>query len=78
MLIGCDGVNSVVAKWLGFEKPVFTGRSAFRGYADFKSGHAFKPESRQFVGKGVRSGFFPCDDHIVYWFLTWFPSSPGN
>ena len=78
MLIGCDGVNSVVAKWLGFEKPVFTGRSAFRGYADFKSGHAFKPEFRQFVGKGVRSGFFPCDDHIVYWFLTWFPSSPGN
>ncbi|XWS67720.1 hypothetical protein CRYUN_Cryun04dG0029700 [Craigia yunnanensis] len=76
VLIGCDGVNSVVAKWLGFEKPAFTGRSAFRGYADFKSGHAFKPEFRQFVGKGIRSGFLPCDDHIVYWFLAWFPSSP--
>ncbi|XVF00854.1 hypothetical protein REPUB_Repub04eG0037800 [Reevesia pubescens] len=76
VLIGCDGVNSVVAKWLGFEKPSFTGRSAFRGCADFKTGHGFKPEFRQFIGKGVRSGFLPCDDHNVYWFLTWFPTSP--
>ncbi|XP_022763031.1 monooxygenase 2-like [Durio zibethinus] len=76
VLIGCDGVNSLVAKWLGFEKPAFTGRSAFRGYAKFDSGHGFKPEYRQFIGKGVRSGFLPCDDHIVYWFVTWVPSSP--
>ncbi|XVF67961.1 hypothetical protein PTKIN_Ptkin10aG0164100 [Pterospermum kingtungense] len=75
VLIGCDGVNSVVANWLGFKKPVSTGRSAFRGYADFKTGHGFKPEFRQFMGKGVRSGFLPCDDYHVYWFLTWFPTS---
>ncbi|KAF2302090.1 hypothetical protein GH714_032535 [Hevea brasiliensis] len=30
VLIGCDGVNSVVAKWLGFKTPVFTERSAIR------------------------------------------------
>ncbi|KAL6218024.1 hypothetical protein ACLB2K_011241 [Fragaria x ananassa] len=30
VLVGCDGVNSVVAKWLGFKPLVFTGRSAIR------------------------------------------------
>ncbi|KAM5562581.1 hypothetical protein ABKV19_017674 [Rosa sericea] len=33
VLVGCDGVNSLVAKWLGFKPPVFTGRSAIRGSA---------------------------------------------
>ncbi|OMO92734.1 Monooxygenase, FAD-binding protein [Corchorus olitorius] len=73
VLIGGDGVNSVVAKWLGFEKPVFTGRSAIRGTAKFEGGHGFGPKFRQFVGKGVRSGFLPCDDDTVYWFMTWTP-----
>ncbi|XP_039039207.1 monooxygenase 2-like [Hibiscus syriacus] len=75
VLIGCDGVNSVVAKWLGLEKPVFTGRSTVRGYTKFKGGHGFGPEFRQFVGKGVRSGLLPCNDENVYWFLTWTPST---
>nr|CAD1835738.1 unnamed protein product [Ananas comosus var. bracteatus] len=30
VLIGCDGVNSIVAKWLGLKKPSFSGRSATR------------------------------------------------
>ncbi|XVF67959.1 hypothetical protein PTKIN_Ptkin10aG0164000 [Pterospermum kingtungense] len=75
VLIGCDGVNLVVAKWLGLQKPVFTGRSAIRGYTNFKGGHGFGPKFRQFIGKGVRSGFLPCDDETVYWFLTWTPTS---
>ncbi|XP_039054850.1 monooxygenase 2-like isoform X1 [Hibiscus syriacus] len=75
VLIGCDGINSVVAKWLDLKKPAFTGRSAIRGNANFKGGHGFEPKFRLFVGKGVRSGFLPCDDENVYWFLTWTPSS---
>ncbi|OMO92733.1 Monooxygenase, FAD-binding protein [Corchorus olitorius] len=76
VLIGGDGVNSVVAKWLGFEKPVLTGRSAIRGTAKFEGGHGFAPKYRQFVGKGVRSGFFTCDDDTVYWFMTyWTPDT---
>ncbi|MBA0848304.1 hypothetical protein Goshw_000323 [Gossypium schwendimanii] len=75
VLIGCDGVNSVVAKWLGFDKPVFTGRSAIRGSANFKGGHGFGLKFRQFLGKGLRSGFLPCNDENVYWFLTWIPST---
>ncbi|KAE8654344.1 putative 26S proteasome non-ATPase regulatory subunit 3-like [Hibiscus syriacus] len=30
VLIGCDGINSVVTKWLDLKKPAFTGRSAIR------------------------------------------------
>ncbi|KAK8314861.1 hypothetical protein V6Z12_D01G200300 [Gossypium hirsutum] len=75
VLIGCDGVNSVVAKWLGFKKPVFTGRLAIRGYTNFKDGHGLGPKFRQFVGKGLRFGFLPCNDEDFHWFLTWTPST---
>ncbi|KAK0582004.1 hypothetical protein LWI29_020344 [Acer saccharum] len=75
VLIGCDGVNSVVSKCLGFKPPSFTGRSAIRGYTEFKGGHGFEPKYMQFVGKGTRSGFFPCDDQIVYWYFTWSSTS---
>ncbi|KAL5856133.1 hypothetical protein ACOSQ3_005967 [Xanthoceras sorbifolium] len=75
VLIGCDGVNSVVAKWLGFNTPSFTGRSAIRGCTDFKGSHGFEPKFLQFSGKGIRAGFIPCDDQIMYWFFTWSPSS---
>ncbi|KAE8687031.1 zeaxanthin epoxidase [Hibiscus syriacus] len=75
VLIGCDGVNSVVAKWLGFKKPTFTGRSSIRGNANFKGGHGFGTTFRQFFGNGVRSGLVPCDDENVYWFFTWTPAT---
>ncbi|RDX64899.1 Monooxygenase 3, partial [Mucuna pruriens] len=39
VLIGCDGVNSVVAKWLGFKKASFTGRYAIRGCAEVDGSH---------------------------------------
>ncbi|XP_075675208.1 monooxygenase 2-like [Castanea sativa] len=70
VLIGCDGVNSVVAKWLGFKAPTFIGQAAIRGCVNFKSNHGFEPKSFQFFGKGFRSGFLPYDDTSIYWFLT--------
>ncbi|KAM4089419.1 hypothetical protein ACB094_07G150100 [Castanea mollissima] len=70
VLIGCDGVNSVVAKWLGFKAPTFTGRAAIRGCVNFKSNHGMDPKFFQFFGKAFRSGFLPYDDNGVYWFLT--------
>ncbi|XP_050365480.1 monooxygenase 3-like [Argentina anserina] len=55
VLVGCDGVNSVVAKWLGFKPPVFTRRSAIRGSAEFKSSHEFDPIMMQFTGNGRKN-----------------------
>ncbi|XP_022685490.1 monooxygenase 2 isoform X2 [Setaria italica] len=74
VLIGCDGVNSVVAKWLGLPKPILSGRSATRGLAEYPAGHCFGPEILQFIGQGFRSGVLPCSDTSVYWNYTWYPS----
>ncbi|KAK3412741.1 hypothetical protein EUGRSUZ_I01440 [Eucalyptus grandis] len=76
-LIGCDGVNSAVAKWLGFKKPAFVGRSALRGCVYYDHSHSFEPKFFQFFGEGVRSGFIPCDDKTIDWFFT-FDSSSKN
>lgn len=75
VLVGCDGVNSVVAKWLGLEEPVNSGRSAIRGLAEFPDGHGFEPKFHVHFGGGVRFGFLPCDDKFLYWFCTFTPSA---
>lgn len=75
VVVGCDGVKPVVAEWLGFKRPASVGRSAIRGYADYKGSHGFEPKSQQFFGKGIRTGFIPCDDQTVYWYFTWTNSS---
>ncbi|KAK3412745.1 hypothetical protein EUGRSUZ_I01443 [Eucalyptus grandis] len=78
VLIGCDGVNSAVAKWLGFKKPAFAGRSAIRGCVYYDHSHSFEPKFFQFFGEGVRFGFIPCDDKTVYWFFTFYSSSKNE
>ncbi|XP_020094335.1 uncharacterized protein LOC109714230 [Ananas comosus] len=75
VLIGCDGVNSIVAKWLGLKKPSFSGRSATRGLAEFPNGHGFQPEFLQLFGEGFRAGLLPCSEQSLYWFFTWTPSA---
>ncbi|XP_040861940.1 monooxygenase 2 isoform X4 [Glycine max] len=75
VLIGCDGINSVVAKWLGFKEASFTGRYVIRGYKKLMNNHGLEPKFMHYFGKGFRSGVMPCDDNTVYWFLTWTPTS---
>ncbi|KAA0049774.1 zeaxanthin epoxidase [Cucumis melo var. makuwa] len=75
VLIGCDGVKSVVAKWLGFKAPAFTGRCAVRGCLQRESNHNFGRKASLYVGEGVRAGIIPCDDKTLYWFFTWTPSA---
>ncbi|EEF32315.1 monooxygenase 2 isoform X1 [Ricinus communis] len=70
VLIGCDGVHSVVAKWLGLSEPIHSGRSAVRGLAVYPQGHGFKQEVNQFVDVGKRAGFVPLNDKELYWFLS--------
>ncbi|KAL9262834.1 Monooxygenase 3-like protein [Drosera capensis] len=71
VLIGCDGVNSVVGKWLGFKKPALDGRCEIKGYASFKEGHGLGPDFQHFFGKGATCGVIPSDDKNVYWFFTY-------
>lgn len=70
VLIGCDGVHSVVARWLGLSEPASSGRSAVRGLSVFPGGHGAKQELRQFLSEGLRAGMVPISDTDVYWFLV--------
>ncbi|XP_057424145.1 monooxygenase 2-like [Lotus japonicus] len=78
VLIGCDGVNSMVAKWLGFKEASFTGRQAIRGCVELESNHGFDPMLKQFFGQGFRAGVVPCDQETIYWFFTWTPTTQGE
>ncbi|KAL6652883.1 hypothetical protein ACP70R_011808 [Stipagrostis hirtigluma subsp. patula] len=70
VLIGCDGVHSVVARWLGMSEPASSGRSAVRGLSVYPGGHGLKRELRQFLSEGLRAGMVPISDTDIYWFLV--------
>ncbi|KAF8011889.1 hypothetical protein BT93_I0120 [Corymbia citriodora subsp. variegata] len=69
VVIGCDGVHSIVARWLGLRSPVYSGRSAVRGLAVFPKGHAYGQTIQQFVDVGKRAGFVAINDKELYWFF---------
>ncbi|XP_057970095.1 monooxygenase 2-like [Malania oleifera] len=70
VLIGCDGVHSMVARWLGLSAPVHSGRSAARGLAHFPEPHGLEHAIYQFLDSEKRAGFVPLSDKDFYWFLT--------
>ncbi|KAH7520778.1 hypothetical protein FEM48_Zijuj08G0182100 [Ziziphus jujuba var. spinosa] len=70
VLIGCDGVHSVVGRWLGLGEVVDSGRSAVRGLSLYPQGHGFNQEVNQFLTGGTRAGYVPIDDKQVYWFVA--------
>ncbi|KAJ9703942.1 hypothetical protein PVL29_005288 [Vitis rotundifolia] len=70
VLIGCDGVNSFVARKLGLTQPVNSGRSALVALAVFPEGHGVREDVLQFVDVGKRAGIVPLNDKEIYWFLT--------
>ncbi|KAF5175064.1 Monooxygenase [Thalictrum thalictroides] len=77
VVIGCDGVHSVVARWLGLKDPIHSGRYAVRGLSVFSEGHGLKYEVQQYVDGSIRSGFIPLNDKELYWFMA-FHSTPNE
>lgn len=70
VLIGCDGVHSVVAHSLGLPAPSPSGRSGIRGLATYPEGHKFGPNMLRFMGEHLRAGVVPCNEKDVYWFIA--------
>eukprot|EP00850_Spirogloea_muscicola_P002926 SM000011S19104 [mRNA] locus=s11:872208:876883:+ [translate_table: standard] len=76
VIIGCDGANSKVAKYLGLKDVNYAGYSAYRGVSHMPAGHSLGGTVCQALGRGVRAGMYPLNAHEVYWF-TVFNSPPG-
>ncbi|PIA47754.1 hypothetical protein AQUCO_01400392v1 [Aquilegia coerulea] len=77
VVIGCDGVHSVVAQWLGLTTPIHSGRFAVRGIAVYPQGHGLKHEVQQFLRGGTRAGLATLNDKELYWFVT-YGSTPNR
>ncbi|XP_047328395.1 monooxygenase 2-like isoform X2 [Impatiens glandulifera] len=69
VVIGCDGIRSRVAKWMGFSEPRYVGQCAFRGLGFYPKGHEFEPKVNNFYGQGMRVGIVPVSPTAVYWFI---------
>uniref|UniRef100_A0A7N0V1S3 FAD-binding domain-containing protein n=2 Tax=Kalanchoe fedtschenkoi TaxID=63787 RepID=A0A7N0V1S3_KALFE len=78
VLIGCDGVHSMVAKWLGLSDPVESGRWAVRGLSTFSTGHGMAYSVEQFLNPVTRAGMAAISDQEVYWFFTSKYSTTGR
>jgi 2-polyprenyl-6-methoxyphenol hydroxylase-like FAD-dependent oxidoreductase len=78
IVVGVDGVNSVVAEWMGLPKAKIVGQVAVRGLAVFPDGHNIKPEMHYYVGKGTRGAVVPISTTKVYWFVNWNDWSSGT
>ncbi|KAG6547622.1 hypothetical protein Mapa_011071 [Marchantia paleacea] len=78
VLLGADGVNSVVAQWMGLAKTRYVGQVGIRGVAVYPAGQPYGDKVRQFLGRGVRAGLAPISSTKVYWFMVYNRSSPGN
>lgn len=78
IVIGCDGIRSPIAKWMGFSEPKYVGYSAFRGLGVYPDGQPFAANVNYIYGRGLRAGYVPVSPTKVYWFICYnSPSSPG-
>jgi 2-polyprenyl-6-methoxyphenol hydroxylase-like FAD-dependent oxidoreductase len=77
IVIGCDGIRSKVATWMGFSEPKYVGYCAFRGLGFFPNGQPFQQKVNYIFGRGLRAGYEPVSATKVYWFITFNSPSLG-
>ncbi|KAF9689763.1 hypothetical protein SADUNF_Sadunf01G0126000 [Salix dunnii] len=77
IVIGCDGIRSPIAKWMGFSEPKYVGHCAFRGLGFYANGQPFEPRVNYVYGRGLRAGYVPVSPTKVYWFICFNSPSPG-
>ncbi|KAE8702718.1 PHD finger protein [Hibiscus syriacus] len=70
IVIGCDGMNSIISKFVGVNPPKLFSRCAARGFTYYEHGHPFGDKFRVHDACGVALGQLPVTDKLAYWFLT--------
>ncbi|CAL5413835.1 unnamed protein product [Camellia sinensis] len=70
VVIGCDGVNFVIANFIGLKPPKQSTIGGARGFTNYENGHGFSLEFVT-INKGhVLLGRVPLDHNLVFWFVT--------
>ncbi|CAL4980939.1 unnamed protein product [Urochloa decumbens] len=70
VLIGCDGANSVVAKFLGLSRPSQLPCLVILGLTTYPKGHPFGSEYLHLLGKGFAFGQIPVTENIVHFYMN--------
>ncbi|XP_066327677.1 monooxygenase 1-like [Miscanthus floridulus] len=78
VLIGCDGSNSVVAKYLGLSPAKSTPRTFLRGFTRYPHGHPFGDHFLRLRGKRFFVGRSPITDTLVSFFVACHIPSAGD
>ncbi|PWA74515.1 Aromatic-ring hydroxylase-like protein [Artemisia annua] len=79
VVIGCDGIHSPVAKWMGYSEAKYVGYCAFRGLGDFPNGQPYESRVNYMYGRhGIRVGYVPVSTTKVYWFIIFNSPEPGS
>ncbi|XP_028796462.1 monooxygenase 1 isoform X3 [Neltuma alba] len=74
-VIGCDGANSVVSKFLGLKPAQYLSSCSILGFTNYPHGHGLESESIRMRRGSISVGRIPVDDKVVYWFVgrKWTP-----
>ncbi|KAI8022280.1 Monooxygenase 1 [Camellia lanceoleosa] len=78
VVIGCDGVNSTVAKFLGMKSTRLFSTCVVRGFTRYPSGHKFHNAFIVLSKGNVQLGRMSVNGKLVYWFVTRLDSSRFN
>ncbi|KAK4765148.1 hypothetical protein SAY86_026238 [Trapa natans] len=70
MVIGCDGVNSIVADAVGLRPPRTLPMCVVRGLTTYASGHGLENKLVVLAKAGLQLGRMPINHKQVYWFMT--------
>uniref|UniRef100_A0A7N0ZZI4 FAD-binding domain-containing protein n=1 Tax=Kalanchoe fedtschenkoi TaxID=63787 RepID=A0A7N0ZZI4_KALFE len=81
IVIGCDGVNSTVADYVGVKATDVFSVCAVRGFTYYGEGHHFVNEFLvlSIPSTNIQVGRMPMTDNLVYWFITrdWSSQDPN-
>ncbi|KAL6604049.1 hypothetical protein ACP70R_044410 [Stipagrostis hirtigluma subsp. patula] len=77
VLIGCDGANSVVAKYLGLGHPLQLPRFIILGLTSYPHGHPFGTHFRRLGYEDFAFGLIPVTENLVHFFVSRSSASTG-
>ncbi|KAF8405637.1 hypothetical protein HHK36_007713 [Tetracentron sinense] len=69
VVIGCDGVNSIVAELLRLKPTKLCSTYGVRGFTNYRDGHGLSSEFVRVRRDHLIMGRIPIDDKTVYWFV---------